>query len=109
MANDTTIPARLRGPDDATLLAQARDTDHLGEAWRRPPSDYPILRSFAVYAPKHSADKFLVVLKGYDADGEIVAFYKGEALMGAIAKALRRVLSRSVEWKRETPYRDRGA
>lgn len=107
MANDQTIPARLRGPDGASLLAQARDVDHFGETWREPPSDYPILRSFAVYAPKHRGDKFLVVLKGYDADGEIVAFYKGDALLGAITKALRRVLSGTTEWKRETPYRDR--
>jgi len=109
MANDSTIPARLRGPSDNDLLQQAQSVHRFGEDWYPPFREYPILRSFSVYPPKHRGDKFLVVLKAYGEEGDLVAFYKASDLMAAIAKSVRRLLSGTTEWKPETPYRDRRA
>lgn len=105
MANTEGIPKRQLGESDVDLLARGRVVQQWERYWAEPPRDYPVVRSFTVYPPKVRGDRWLVVLKGYGPDGEIVAFHKGQTIMGAVAGALRRVLSGKMGWKAETPYR----
>ena len=107
MANDEGIPSRLLGDRDADLLAQAKNVFRWGTRWEVPPRDYPVVRSATVYPPKHAGDRWLVVLKGYDEEGEIVAFHKGTSLLRALSAAFRRLLDGKADWKRETPWKDR--
>lgn len=105
MADPKRHPIGLWYDDDASLLTRARMVRKHSITWAPPQTDWPVLHSVLIKAPKHAGDSWLAVFKAQSEDGEVVAFHKGSSLMAALANGLYRVYSGRIQWKVETPYR----
>jgi len=106
--------ARIKGPNgddgqggDTHLLALAKTVRTYSERWEPPIRDWPVLHSLLLKPPAYKGGKWLVVLKGDIETGHVVAFHKGTTALQAIAGALQRVFTGHVDWREETPWRER--
>lgn len=105
MASLKDDPTGLWWDTDDNLLVRARLVRKASIQWAPPQRDYPVLHSALIKAPKYAGDKWLVVFKATVPEGERVAFFKGNSLMGALGNGLAAVFSNRIIWKVETPYR----
>lgn len=95
------------GETDEHLLLRARLVRRYEERLVPPIRSWPVLYSVLIRPPKHAGDRWLVVLKATTEAGDRVGFHKGSSIMSALAGALQRVYTGKMDWKVETPYRDR--
>jgi len=105
MASLKDDPTGLWYDSDDHLLVRARLVRKASIRWAPPVRDYPMLHSALIKPPKYAGDKWLVVFKATTEQGDVVAFFKGASLMGALGNGLAAVFSDRVVWKLDTPWR----